>query len=649
MVAAISSGRLVAAHEATYTAPTSVRLSEDLSMDYAAIYAAQPAVRTVVDFLARNVGQLTLHTFQRLDDSDRKRLRDHPLAKLLGAPNRHTTGSRLIRETQQDRGIYDRALWVRSTNSKTGADELVRLPPEVWKVSGDNWLAPEAFTVKASRGEFDIPAEAAVYFRGYNPRDPRQGMSPIETLRRILAEEWAAGQMREQSLRNGARLSGYLVRPKDAPEWDDIARRRFGGAWRSQYMGQTATEGGGTPILEDGMTFTPVAQTAEQLQYVEARKLTREEVAAAYHIPPPMVGILDNASFSNISEQHKMLYQDTLGPILGEVQDEIALQLIPFYDTTGQVYVEFNMMEKLRGSFEEQAAQLQSSVGAPYLTRNEARARANLPAIEGGDELVVPLNVLVGGLASPTDTAPPQGAIEAAAPRPAVKASGLRVKAAAPASYVAKAREVITAFFRRQSSVVLSRMGAKADWWDDQRWDRELANDLLALSSTVSQGVALRALEALGEDSSVYQQEQTLAYLKVVAAANARSINAATRIELEAALDDDDPDAAARHVFEKATTSRAAVVASTVATAAAGFGTAEAAKQAAAGRTASKTWRVTSGNPRSSHASLDGETVGIDDVFSNGAAWPGDSGALDVEDIANCQCELDITFGEDQQ
>ncbi|WP_020500125.1 hypothetical protein [Sciscionella marina] len=67
------------------------------------------------------------------------------------------------------------------------------------------------------------------------------------------------------------------------------------------------------------------------------------------------------------------------------------------------------METKLRGSFEEQARVLQSSVGAPWLTRNEARARANLPAVANGDELVTPLNVTEGGSGSPRDTAPDPG------------------------------------------------------------------------------------------------------------------------------------------------------------------------------------------------------------------------------------------------
>jgi len=148
-----------------------------------------------------------------------------------------------------------------------------------------------------------------------------------------------------------------------------------------------------------------------------SRKLTREEVARSYHVPLPMVGILDHATFSNIVEQHKQLYQDCLGPWLEMMQQEIELQLLPDLPDRDRVYVEFNINEKLRGSFEEQAAQLQAGVGGPYMTRNEARARLNLPQVDGGDELIVPLNVIAGmteTLPAPAPAEPAPKALSAA-------------------------------------------------------------------------------------------------------------------------------------------------------------------------------------------------------------------------------------------
>jgi len=53
----------------------------------------------------------------------------------------------------------------------------------------------------------------------------------------------------------------------------------------------------------------------------------------------------------------------------------------------------------------------------------------------------------------------------------------------------------------------------------------------------------------------------------------------------------------------------------------------------------SKTWIVNSGNPRPEHAAMNGETVGIDEPFSNGMMWPGDP-AGGGDNNADCQCSL---------
>jgi hypothetical protein len=58
--------------------------------------------------------------------------------------------------------------------------------------------------------------------------------------------------------------------------------------------------------------------------------------------------------------------------------------------------------------------------------------------------------------------------------------------------------------------------------------------------------------------------------------------------------------------------------------------------------TVTKTWVVTSSNPRPSHDAIDGETVGMDEVFGNGLAYPGDQSTGDPGETANCSCVMAI-------
>ncbi len=371
--------------------------------DYQVLYREQPNVRTCIDFIARNIAQLGLHVFRRVSDTDRQRLHDHPLAILLNKPNPSTTRYRLIESMLIDFGIFANSYWLKLSQEK-GLSGLVRIPPETVTVYG--YLTPTRYQVDLlNRATLYFEPDQMVHFRGHNPLDTTVGLSPMETLRRILAEEYAMGQYREHFWQNAARMNGIIERPKDAPEWSDTAHRRFLEEFAALYNGEDNS--GKTALLEDGMTWKQVSFSAQESEYLSARKLTREECARSFHIPLTMVGILDHATFSNIKDQHKQLYQDCLGPLLAMIEQEIALQLLSDFEDTENVYLEFNIQEKLQGDFEEQTKSLQSAIGRPYMTANEGRAKLNLPSRGGdADELVTPLNVLVGGQASPRDSAP---------------------------------------------------------------------------------------------------------------------------------------------------------------------------------------------------------------------------------------------------
>src|SRR5690606_12475527 len=108
-------------------------------------------------------------------------------------------------------------------------------------------------------------------------------------------------------------------------------------------------------------------------------------------------------------------------------------------------------------------------------TRNEARARANLPAIDGGDELVTPLNVIVGGLASPRDTAPKQRrAVKALEPELAPVAKEVAALEQALAAYQGRLREDL------ERALDLKAPPSLVDVFDLAKWNPVLAGILQA-------------------------------------------------------------------------------------------------------------------------------------------------------------------------
>lgn len=603
----------------------------------AQMWSTQPHLRTVVSFLARNIAQLGLHTFER-DGEDRKRDRTSPFASTMRRPNGDQTAFDLVYGLVGDLSLYDRAYWLTFPDSESPSGWTFRRlpPPWVTPVARDVFGAKSYLVLSPEGKSVEVPSDQILAFTGYHPSNPRYGSPTVEALKGTLQEQIEASKYRSQVWKRGGRVSAVLERPKDAPEWSDAARKRFQDDWYAKFTGN-GPGSGGTPLLEDGMTLNRIDFNAQEQQFVEAAKLSFATVAAAFHVNPTMVGILDNANYSNVREFRRMLYGDTLGPLIAQIEDRINTFLLPRMDMdNASHYVEFNIAEKLQGSFEEQAAVMSTLVGRPIMTADEGRAKFNLTAL-GGDAaaLVTPLNVLIGGQASPTDSGS-QNLDPKAASLPGVKAAGVLQKVDGGAQRD-KVAEVLAAFFAHQGKSVLSALGAGREWWDADRWDGELSDDLLRVTHTLADLLGKSEAERLGY-SDAYDPDQTVAFLRAVAERRAKAINETTKAQLDAAIDSDDGDPAT--VFTTAQTSRADGIGSLIATAVAGFAVREAAAQIAQreGITPTKTWVVNSKSPRSSHASMNGESVPINEPFSNGMQFPGDYG--DVDEVAGCQCSI---------
>jgi HK97 family phage portal protein len=340
-----SNGALVGIHRETLSPSISrsIELWPGNVQTYAELYKRQPNLRTVVRFLGRNIAQLGLKPYRRVSATERIELdRRHPLQVFLRNPTPAlpvpTSRHAWIRGLVEDLALYDLLYALKMRNSASDDLNAIRLPPPIVDPAGDSFFYPERFVVKGNAGERSFDARAVIYLHGHNPADPRTGLSPVEALRQILAEEAEAERYRQQFWRNGARMTGIIERPKDAPRWKDSGRERFLTDWRSMYSGD-GPGAAGTPVLEDGMTWKEASFSAKDSEYLGARRLTREECASAYFIPPVFVGILENANFSNVKEQHVSLYADTLGPWCDWLTDELELQLVPEFPDVEDVYL----------------------------------------------------------------------------------------------------------------------------------------------------------------------------------------------------------------------------------------------------------------------------------------------------------------------
>lgn len=614
----------------------------------AELYETQPALRAVISFLADNIAGLPLKCYVRKEDGGRERDRDSSLALLLSRPNRWTTTHELVRATVSEFLLYDSAYWLTIPADTDSGWEVVVVPSQWVKVKTDDGLDIDTVSIKSKYGEANnVTPEDVIRFAGWSPYGSASSSCRIDALKEILSEQISAWNFRNGIWRNQGRVQQWISRPADVP-WTDESRNRFATSWKNKFASDKGTNTGGTPILEDGMRLETSTFNAREAQWVEATKLSREDVCAVYHLNPSHLYHTDAQTYASVKENARALYSDTLAPLLDMLEERINAFLVPRLGLDSTHYCEFDLDAKLQGSFEERASVMQSSVGAPWLTRNEARAMLNLPAIDGGDELVTPLNVLTGGQASPNDVEGVESGYNSSEVE--TKSQGMRIKSAPMDADAEEIAATLRKFFKRQSRSIIPRLekARKSDdfpeWWDAERWDRELGEDLRPIfqRQAVRKGRETISQARLGGD---FDAERIENYIEAMANGKAKAINNVTYRQLMEALEGDFDEeamgATVQGVYEKAEESRADTSGRSFATAVMGFAILEAVNQRAPERGVVKTWIVTSGNPRPSHIAMDGETVPYDELFSNGAKFPGDQ-VLTPDESCNCQCQVEI-------
>jgi HK97 family phage portal protein len=636
------------------------------NMDAAALYRTQPNLRAVVSFLADNAAQIPLKVHDRAGDNDRPRVTDSAAALLLKQPNPDLTAFEFKRWLYSDLLLYERHISIIAPSADTPSGWELRPIPGSWvqQYKGSSPFAPESVIVGVpGTTPIEVPAERFVLFHGYDPTDPMRQYSRIAALRETLHEQVESNAFRRQMWRRGGRFNMYLTRPKDVEKWTNEAFDRFKESWKASWAGSDAGEGGGTPILEDGMEIKNVLFNSRDAQWAESVKLSREDCAAVYHVNPALIWPESGQTYASAKDNARALYNDTLAPLLMQATDRINQDLLARIGEPSTHYVVYDIAIKTQGTFEERVSAGQTACGVPFMTINEVRGEFNLPAVPGGDDIVQPLNMLYGGLASTHDTDPTRERYNAAPAEKSVAiaaesprdATDTRRKARGEPSDDADAKlaEAYRAFFERQAKSVIPKMAAKSDaWWNAERWNRELADDLEAVAMDVSTLAGEETVRALWPEKAehAYDADRTRAYVRSMCERRAEMVNAATYDELSAIEDgewDEDSDAlksTPEGVFENAEENRSETAGKAFAAALVSWAVLEGVRQNRRGENVYKTWVARSGNPRTSHARLNGETVQYDKPFSNGADWPGDIDHLDVSEVANCRCVLEVTI-----
>lgn len=600
-------------------------------MSIRGVWESQPSVRKVVSFMASTVAALPWRVY-RAEDGGRERLHDSPAETLVRRPTRFTSSADLVTGLALDWLLYGSACAVL-------VDEgIIRVPAPLLMLSTDVFGRVNDVAMVAGGETVSMSDLPVALMHGWDP-DGSGAVAPVRTLRALLAELSEAEGWRRRMWTDVPRVSAQVTRPKDAPRWSDEKRERF---LQAMADFKSSTSGGSIPVMEDGMKLESAPQVQPDLSSASSvRTLTDIEVAGYFGVPPELLGMRE-ANYGGYAALRRDLYTRVLGPLIGRIEDALNAEIVPALAGGDiAVYGVLDRTEAQDGTLLERVQALQSATGGPVMTRAEARERLDLPYLEGTEELIVPLNVIQGGQASPTDSGSQNlaGADTNQLDHRQQGEASEEGKSLDP-----KARVVLKAATSRPSPSILESM--RKAYIEELRKEGLSESTIEKLAERIEPYLAKQAVDAAngvilesGTGTETIGRGLIRNYIRRMAEGKAEAaVEAAMRLLGLTSQDDAAQDAVRETIADVLTDDRLGLWADASVKDAAGFGSHEGARRSGAVK---KMWvHNGSSHPRAEHAAMNGETVDMDATFSNGMRWPHDWGGGDADQIVGCNCDI---------
>ena len=259
----------------------------------------------------------------------------------------------------------------------------------------------------SKRWEADIKTGESMirHLKTFNPLDDWYGQSPLEAAARAVDLRNAADDHNNALLHNGARPSGALVYdPRDKTTSDRLKPDQFDRLktqMEEQYQG--AGNAGRPMLLEGGLRWEQMGLSPIDLDFLNAKNTSSRDISLAFGVPPQLLGIPGDSTFSNYQEARLALWEETVIPLLKHLRDELNLWLAPMFGAG--LELDFDLDDVPALALRRQA-RMEAFDKVSFLTVNEKRESAGWDKVDGGDVVLVPATLLPLGAAPEPEEEP---------------------------------------------------------------------------------------------------------------------------------------------------------------------------------------------------------------------------------------------------
>ena len=292
--------------------------------DYQALaregYAKNPIAFRSVRMIAEAAANVPLLLYEGAREHD-----EHPLLALLSHPNPRQTGADLIEQLAGYLLVSGNA-YLERVSVLDEARELHALRPDRMKVipGAEGWAEAYEYRAGSSAVRFAMSETPApiLHLTLFNPLDDHYGMSPLEAAQASLDVHNAASAWNKALLDNAARPSGALVYSAAGGNLSDEQFERLKSELEAHYQG--AANAGRPLLLEGGLDWKGLSLSPKDMDFVEAKHIAAREIALSFGVPPMLLGIPGDNTYSNYAEANRAFCRQTVVPLVTRIASALG-------------------------------------------------------------------------------------------------------------------------------------------------------------------------------------------------------------------------------------------------------------------------------------------------------------------------------------
>lgn len=346
--------------------------------------------------LSESLGKLPLKLQQQTSDGGVIKAYRHPLYNVLSTrPNPYMTATHFWSTVEYNRNHYGNAyVWVRGAGTGT---TLWILPSDsvqiyiddkgIWGAKNSIWYV---YTQPKTGETYKISHDSVLHFKTSTSFDGIKGLSVRDTLATTLTGNLTAQDMLNKLYENGFTAKAVLQYTGSLN--DDLTKKYVKGI-EDFALGKDDMVKTIIPIPL-GSTLQPLNIKLADNQFIELKKYSALQIAAAFGIKPNQINDYEKASYAAAEQQQIAFYVDTLLYILKQYEEELSYKLLTENELQNGYYFKFNVSVILRADLKTQIESLNTAVQGGIKTPNEARALLDLPSVRGGDTLLCNGNMM---------------------------------------------------------------------------------------------------------------------------------------------------------------------------------------------------------------------------------------------------------------